>query len=329
MTDLALYDAIIRDLARITTAAEAKSERDKAAALEVFARHSRDKELVARAVRYKRLAARRLGELLIELAEAGERATRGRPKMSQPATFSLESLNLTRSDSSRCQELARLPPEQFETSVDAAVSESVRACSMTRAERQMEKRQRRAARERELGAKIAAWPTKRYGLIYCDPAWRFETHSEAGLDRAADNHYPTMTLDAIMALDVPSIAADDCVIFMWVTGPFLRHGFTVMEHWGFEYKARFVWDKVVAGNGYWVLDDAEELLIGVRGCVPCPAHGDQKYNAMQHEMKGAHSAKPDRFAEIIESYFPSLPKIELNRRGPPRPGWDAWGNEAS
>ena len=31
---------------------------------------------------------------------------------------------------------------------------------------------------------------------------------------------------------------------------------------------------------------------------------------------------------MIESYFPSVPRIELNCRGKPRPGWDAWGNEA-
>ena len=30
---------------------------------------------------------------------------------------------------------------------------------------------------------------------------------------------------------------------------------------------------------------------------------------------------------MIEQYFPTLPKIELNRRGAPRPGWDAWGDE--
>jgi N6-adenosine-specific RNA methylase IME4 len=30
---------------------------------------------------------------------------------------------------------------------------------------------------------------------------------------------------------------------------------------------------------------------------------------------------------MIEAYFPNLPKIELNRRGSPRPGWEAWGNE--
>jgi N6-adenosine-specific RNA methylase IME4 len=32
---------------------------------------------------------------------------------------------------------------------------------------------------------------------------------------------------------------------------------------------------------------------------------------------------------MIEAYFPSVPKIELNCRGVPRPGWDAWGNEAA
>jgi hypothetical protein len=42
---------------------------------------------------------------------------------------------------------------------------------------------------------------------------------------------------------------------------------------------------------------------------------------------GAHSAKPELSLQLVEEYFPTLPKIELNRRGPPRAGWDAWGNE--
>jgi hypothetical protein len=37
-------------------------------------------------------------------------------------------------------------------------------------------------------------------------------------------------------------------------------------------------------------------------------------------MVGGFDAVPDQD-------FPNLPKIELNRRGPARPGWDAWGNE--
>jgi hypothetical protein len=38
--------------------------------------------------------------------------------------------------------------------------------------------------------------------------------------------------------------------------------------------------------------------------------------------------KPDKALEMIESYYPNLPKIELHRRGPARPGWEAWGAEA-
>jgi N6-adenosine-specific RNA methylase IME4 len=71
----------------------------------------------------------------------------------------------------------------------------------------------------------------------------------------------------------------------------------------------------------------EILLVGVRGKPPCPADGTQ-WDSVIEADRGAHSAKPEIFLEMIEQYFPTLPKIELNRRGPPRPGWDAWGLEA-
>jgi N6-adenosine-specific RNA methylase IME4 len=44
---------------------------------------------------------------------------------------------------------------------------------------------------------------------------------------------------------------------------------------------------------------------------------------------GRHSKKPAVFYEIIERYFPTLPKIELHARGATlRPEWDVWGLEA-
>lgn len=328
MIALALYDEARRALAAAWRVDEVTQIRDRAAAVLAAARIARDEELVRQATEIRLRAERKAGELLREMAKNGERVKGGDPKSRDATLAKLDDIGVTKSQSSRWQKLADMRTEDFEAKISGAAKEIERALVATQAERIMAKRERRAARERELGAKIAAWPVKRYGVIYCDPAWRFETHSENGLDRAADNHYPTMTLEAIMALDVPGIAADDCVLFMWVTGPFLRHGFTVMEHWGFEYKSRFVWDKEVSGNGYWVLDNAEELLIGVRGDVPCPAMGDAKFPAVYTERKGRHSAKPEYFAQIIETYFPSLPKIELNRRGAPRSGWDAWGNEA-
>ena len=64
----------------------------------------------------------------------------------------------------------------------------------------MTKAERRAAREAELGGRIRALPDKRYGVILADPEWRFEPYSrETGMDRAADNHYPTSTTAEITA----------------------------------------------------------------------------------------------------------------------------------
>ncbi|MER9937450.1 MT-A70 family methyltransferase [Mesorhizobium sp. M0088] len=206
------------------------------------------------------------------------------------------------------------------------------AAKYVRADEQTAKKERRGEREIELAAKIHALPGKRYGVIVADPEWRFEPYSrETGMDRAADNHYPTSALEEIMARDVGSIAADDCVLFLWATAPMLPQALQVLAAWGFVYKTHAIWFKQRAGDGrgtgYWFLGEHELLLVGVRGDVVAPAMGTQARSVFLAPI-GGHSEKPDVALEIIESYFPNLPKIELNRRGPARPGWDAWGNEA-
>ena len=85
--------------------------------------------------------------------------------------------------------------------------------------------------------------------------------------------------------------------------------------------------KPSAGRGFWNRSVHEILLIGTRGEIPCPAPGTQWNSIIEAPRPGEHSAKPECFLEMIEQYFPSLPKIELNRRGPPRSSWDAWGNQ--
>jgi len=190
------------------------------------------------------------------------------------------------------------------------------------------KQESRAERERDLGAKQTALPQQKYGVIVADPEWRFEPWSRAtGMDRAADNHYPTSCTEVIAARDVPSIAADDCVLFLWATAPMLPHALLVMDAWGFDYRSNYVWHKTKTGTGYWSRNCHEHLLIGVKGKIPAPAPGLQWDSCLTFNAT-EHSAKPEEFLMMIENYYPTLPKIELNRRGPARPGWHAWGNEA-
>ena len=228
--------------------------------------------------------------------------------------------------------MARLARSEQREIVARGEKEILAAAREIRAEHTQEKKAARAKREAALGAKQCALPSKKYGVIYGDPEWRFEPWSrETGMDRAADNHYPTSVTEAIAARDVPSISADDCVLFLWGTVPMLPHALCVMEAWGFEYKSSFVWVKArtgsARGTGYWNHNEHELLLVGTRGNVPAPAPGTQ-WSSVINAPVGKHSAKPERSLEMVEAYFSSLPKIELNRRDPARPGWDAWGNEA-
>ena len=92
--------------------------------------------------------------------------------------------------------------------------------AIARKARMLMKKAKRESREQEFAAKIRALPQKQYGVILADAGWRFEPYSrETGMDRAADNHYVTSTTEIIKAIDVASIAAPDCVLYLWATRP--------------------------------------------------------------------------------------------------------------
>ncbi len=188
------------------------------------------------------------------------------------------------------------------------------------------KRERRAEREAELGAFQAALPDKRYGVVYADPAWQIDVWSPDTANAVPENHYPTMAVEEIKALDVERMAADDSVLFLWATVPLHLQALDVMEAWGFDYKSHFVWAKDRIGTGYWNRNQHELLLVGKRGNPPAPGPGTQWPSLIEAPVR-EHSRKPDVFYEMIEAYFPNLPKIELFARRA-RPGWVCWGNEA-
>jgi N6-adenosine-specific RNA methylase IME4 len=190
----------------------------------------------------------------------------------------------------------------------------------------------RSKREAQLAGKIEQATQsighQVYGVLYADPPWRLEPYSrETGLNRAADNHYPTMERDALFDMEVMRTApAKDCVLFCWATVPMLEDALQWMAAYGFAYRSHCVWVKDAIGTGYWFRNQHEMLLVGVRGEVPAPAAGTQFPSVIRAPL-GEHSAKPAAFAEMIEELFPSLPALELFARGP-RLGWDVWGNEA-
>lgn len=183
---------------------------------------------------------------------------------------------------------------------------------------------------------------QRFAVILADPPWRFETWSEAGKDRSAEQHYSCMSLDEIKALPVRELAAKDCALFLWGTWPTMPQALEVISAWGFEYKTvGFVWVKTLrsaeaagafrlgrdgaglhVGNGYWTRANTEFCLIGARG------RRRRRY-ADVHQVVMApvaeHSVKPVVVHARIERLL-SGPYLELFARRP-MPGWTVWGNQ--
>jgi N6-adenosine-specific RNA methylase IME4 len=340
------YSAARKALAACVKVDEVKTMRDKAMAMEVYAYQAKDRELIAESTEIKMRASRRLGELMAEMKKAGMMskgaAVKGVGRAGKkggkgaPAIPTLADQNIDKDLAKLARKLAVIPAKEFERQVDQAIALATASVSgdksvikQARAERQAEKKKKRAAKNRKLAAKIKDLPEKKYGVILADPGWSFESFSEdTGEDRSAANHYTVEDTADIRKWPVVNIAADDCVLYLWATVPMLQDALEVLAAWDFEYVSHFVWDKEAPGTGYWNRNQHELLLIGTRGKVVPPAQGDQ-FSSVIIEKKTKHSAKPQKAYEIIEAYHgDDLPKIELNRRGEKRAFWDAWGNEA-
>src|SRR3990167_934679 len=167
----------------------------------------------------------------------------------------------------------------------------------------------------------------KYNIIYADPPWRY---FEDGLKNQSQ-HYNTMSLEDICALPISELAADDCILFMWVTFPLLDSFMDVLRCWGFEYSTvGFVWAKSTKdkkgfafGLGAWTRSNAEICVIGRRGTIP---RQDASISQIIYEPVGEHSAKPAIVREKIVQLVGDIPRIELFARTKTE-GWDVWGNE--
>ena len=195
---------------------------------------------------------------------------------------------------------------------------------------------------------FSALPTGQADAICMDVPWRFKTFDGKATNRSTERHYPTMTLDQIAALPVASLAAPDCHLFFWTTGPFLQKAFAIINGYGFRYSSMaFVWIKLRRaydvtqltalptieadfhlGTGHTTRKNAEFCILARRGS---PKRHAKDVRELIVAPVREHSRKPEEFRDRVDRYVgrdqgraPTV--IELFARSQ-RPGWISWGNE--
>ncbi len=185
---------------------------------------------------------------------------------------------------------------------------------------------------------------KKYQVIYADPPWKikagrplsgYKMDGDKQLfipisNKSRDTAFPSMTIEEIKNIDVKSIAADDCHLYMWVTNSHLPVAFEVIKAWGFTYSTTIVWakNKLGGGLGGTFRITTEYLIFAKKGKLKALKTNDNTwYNVKRTYENGypKHSKKPDFFYELIENTSPGL-KLEMFARNK-RDGWDSWGNE--
>ena len=181
---------------------------------------------------------------------------------------------------------------------------------------------------------LAKHQGKKFRTILADPPWQFQNRT----GKMAPEHkrlarYSTMGLDDIKELPIDSLVEDTAHLYLWVPNALLPEGLQVMKAWGFNYKSNLIWHKIRKdggpdgrGVGFYFRNVTEVILFGVRGKnARTLAPGRRQVNFLATQ-KREHSRKPDELYGLVEACSPG-PYLELFARGP-RPGWEAWGNQA-
>jgi N6-adenosine-specific RNA methylase IME4 len=176
-------------------------------------------------------------------------------------------------------------------------------------------------------------PEGQFATIVADPPWRYGNTSTRG---AAEDHYPTMSIDELCDLDIArERAADRAHLYLWTTAGHLPEAFRVMEAWDFTYKTYLVWVKPQMGMGNYFRVSTELVLFGVKGAMRTRDMATMNYFEAR---RGKHSAKPQEFYDLAEKCSPG-PYLELFARcwkdrqlvcscSRCRRGWEVWGNQA-
>lgn len=187
---------------------------------------------------------------------------------------------------------------------------------------------------------------KKYACIYADPPWQTKAGRPLGGYKVIDGvqlfnpvgnksrelAYPTLSLDAIVRLNVREVIAKDAHLYMWVTNQYLLKSEAIIRAWGFNYSTTLVWAKNPFGGGLGgaFKITTEFLLFATRGSLKTKSKVvGTWFNQKRQYVNGfpCLSKKPDFFYDLIEQVSPGE-YLELFARQQ-RVGWDVYGNEVA
>jgi N6-adenosine-specific RNA methylase IME4 len=91
-----------------------------------------------------------------------------------------------------------------------------------------------------------ALPEGKHRVLLVDAPWRYSDERAGLATTAAEDHYPTMSVAELCALDIGALAADDSVLLCWATFPLLPDALETVKAWGKEHGADYMLGGVIS-----------------------------------------------------------------------------------
>jgi N6-adenosine-specific RNA methylase IME4 len=290
------YDAARAALAEARRVDEVKDIRDKAVAMQAYAKQAKDRSLIEDATEIRLRAERRAGELLREMKDRGERQTgdnrqnlRG-SRVATPVTPRLSDLGVTKSQSSKWQRFADLDNATFESRVDRAKRKAANVVDGASRRTRQEMRAEDEARVRSLIPIVGTFRT-----LVVDFAWESDWLSESA---RATTGYACMSLEELFALPIPQWAAEPCHLYFWTLNNFMPIANKAVEHYGFQHRSIITWVKPRWGRGDYFRNQTEHVIFATKGDLRTRSDSIPTYF---EAPIGEHSEKPERFYDIVRA----------------------------
>lgn len=196
----------------------------------------------------------------------------------------------------------------------------------------------------------------KFDHILVDPAWNYNNRlsgkGRTKFGSGASGKYRVEKTSEMAKFPVQDLANSTCHLHLWVTGPFLEDGFTLINSWGFTFKTiEFAWIKIVKPPprsnllqriysstlesfmtgvtrtlpGHYTASNIELVLLATTESVYLP-QVKLRPQVIYSPLLKPHSRKPDDVHEWIEEAYPGQRYIELFARRE-RAGWVTLGDE--
>jgi N6-adenosine-specific RNA methylase IME4 len=130
-----------------------------------------------------------------------------------------------------------------------------------------------------------------------------------------------LSTETLAQLPIPSVAKEDCILWLRATNRHMGDAYSVISEWGFSPKSLLTWVKEREETGEWLRDQTEHFILAVRGNPPIDP--TQMHSTFLPTQERTGTSKPVGLNQLFAGMCSGQRFLEIFPDSPPK-GWNFW-----